>query len=229
MATIEKAKGRRVEQAPSGYTRLLGNADLGNLMSRVQGAVITSGTELEKMIWDRVKRISDFDSFLAMLSPTEWPGVWVARKTQIKTSKYINAQYEPDFLAFDLLHHICYVVEIKDGDQFDTKKSHSEFVALHGFADSVKYTLPLDLQVRICCFNAGARTDAYNGLKRKFPMGEILTGSELCGLFEISYSSITGTRHQDQQANLAYFIDELLSIDCVRRLVASSLCRLGGT
>ena len=53
MARIENAKGRRENQAPSGYTRLFGIKELGQLMSRIQGTVISSGTELEKLIYER--------------------------------------------------------------------------------------------------------------------------------------------------------------------------------
>ena len=64
MALIENAKGRRADQSPSGYTRLFGVPALGNLISRIQAAVISSGSELEQLIWDRVVQIDDLDHFL---------------------------------------------------------------------------------------------------------------------------------------------------------------------
>ncbi|KKM75306.1 hypothetical protein LCGC14_1391610 [marine sediment metagenome] len=223
MTKIEGIKGRRPAQSPSGYTRLFGNKDLGNLMSKIQGAVISSGTELEKLIWARVKQIENFDLFLNKHITQIHEGIWIAKKEQVKQSKYIKSEYEPDLLAFELRTQICYVIEIKDGDQFDTKKSNSEYVGLHNFANSVKYTIPLTFQIRICCFNATTKLDIYNGLKRKFSMGEILTGQELCGLLKINYFDIIAARNRDQQINVDFFIDELLSINYIKEIIINHL------
>ena len=92
MALIEKAKGRRENQSPSGYTRLFGIAALGQLMSRVQGTVISSGTELEKLIWERVNRIEDLDRFIADVTNRKGEDrIYVASKWQVKKSKSINS------------------------------------------------------------------------------------------------------------------------------------------
>lgn len=48
MPKISESKGRPDEN--SGYTRLFGNQQLGQLLSRVQATVIRTGNELEKMI-----------------------------------------------------------------------------------------------------------------------------------------------------------------------------------
>lgn len=223
MATIERIKGRRENQSPSGYTRLFGNPELGNLMSKIQGAVIASGTELEKLIWERVKQIDDFDDFISHFVKENRTGVWVAKKSQVKTSKYINTHYEPDFLAFDLIRHICYVIEVKDGDQFDTKKSHGESVVLHEFANSIKYALPIEFQIRICCFNAQTKNEIYNGLKHQFSLGEILTGQELCELLEINFLDIITTRYKDQEVNIQYFIKELMAIALIKEIILTEL------
>ena len=119
MAKIRDAKGRRENQSPSGYTRLFGNIALGNLLSKVQAAVISSGNELERLILERCQKISDFDNFVTDLDNRS-PGIFVATKRQIKKSKKVETRFEPDLLAFDLVHRICYVIEVKDGDQFDT-------------------------------------------------------------------------------------------------------------
>jgi hypothetical protein len=102
MALIEKAKGRREGQSPSGYTRLFGIPELGDLMSRIQATVISAGNELENLIWERVTRIDDLDSFLTKTLNSGEDEIYVARKKQIKDSKIISSTYEPDFVAF---HH----------------------------------------------------------------------------------------------------------------------------
>lgn len=49
-------------------------------------------------------------------------------KKIIKNSKYKLNGYESDFIAFTVnqTKNICYVIKLKDGDNFDTKKSLAE-------------------------------------------------------------------------------------------------------
>ena len=185
MALIEKAKGRLENQAPSGYTRLFGSASLGNLMSRVQGAVIASGNELEDLIWERVNRIDDLDAFLAGTIHSTDDRLHVARKGQIKKSRTINSKYEPDFVAFNPYTRHCYIIEVKDGDHFDTKKSNSEHVTLHNFTNDISQALAYATSIHLCCFNVRTRDEIFRGLKGKFSHDEVLTGKELCDLFGI--------------------------------------------
>ena len=223
MALIEKAKGRLEHQSPSGYTRLFGIAPLGNLMSRVQGAVIASGTELENLIWARVNRIDDIDAFFASTIHSTDDRIYVARKDQIKRSKTINSKYEPDFVAFNPFTRHCYIIEVKDGDQFDTKKSNSEHVTLHNFNNDISQALPYATSIHLCCFNVRTREEIYHGLKGKFSRDEVLTGRELCALFGIDYDEIVNVRQADQKTNLEYFITELLKIVDVRKMIVRLL------
>ncbi len=100
MALIGKAKGRREGQSPSGYTRLFGIPELGDLMSCTQATVIAAGNELENLIWERVTRIDDLNSFLMKTSNSGEDESYVARKKQINDSKIISSPDEPDFVAF---------------------------------------------------------------------------------------------------------------------------------
>ena len=157
MALIEKIKGRRDNQPPSGYTRLFGAGALGNLMSRVHGATISAGTELEKLIWAHVKQIDDLDRFIAESLDGIGEGIFVANKKQVKKSKTINSKYEPDFLGFDLTKRLCYIIEVKDGDQFDTKKASGEHTTLHNFTNDVSSALPFSTRT-ILTSNSERRT-----------------------------------------------------------------------
>lgn len=222
MALIKNAKGRRINQSPSGYTRIFGIEQLGNLMSKVQGTVISAGTELEKLIMERCKGIPDLDAFVADLNLKE-VGVFVATKAQIKKSKSINSKYEPDFLAFDFVKRKCYVIEVKDGDQFDTKKAAAERNALHNFTNDVSPSIPFSFEIYICSFNAKTKDEIFHGLKGKFSRDEILTGQELCTLFGIDYDEIVKTRTNDQQSNLEYFINQLLDIPETKTMISKRL------
>lgn len=211
MAKIRDAKGRRENQSPSGYSRLFGNIALGNLLSKVQAAVISSGNELERLILERCKKISDFDNFVTDLDNRS-PGIFVATKRQIKKSKKVETRFEPDLLAFDLVHRICYVIEVKDGDQFDTKKSEGERNILHSFRSDVASVLPFSFKIYMCSFNAPSKEAIYHGLKHKFPLDELMTGKELCDLLGIDYDEILDIRKQDQEDNIDYFVESLKNI-----------------
>ena len=78
-------------------------------------------------------QIGDLDDFLKTTLHSEEDRVFVARKQQIKTGKTIRSEYEPDFLAFHPLTRNCYIVEVKDVDQFDTKKAAGERQMLGNF------------------------------------------------------------------------------------------------
>lgn len=223
MALIEKAKGRREEQSPSGYTRLFGIPALGQLMSRIQGAVISSGNELEKLIWERVNQIDDLDNFLETTLQDGENKIFVATKNQIKKSQKINSQYEPDFLGFNPHQRKLYIIEVKDGDQFDTKKSAGEHSTLHNFRNDISSELPYSTEIYMCCFNARTKDEIYLGLKGKFSKEELLTGIELCFLFGIDYDEIVKIRTADQQANLEYFLTEILKIPTIKNMIVGFL------
>lgn len=214
MAKIRDAKGRREDQSPSGYSRLFGNIELGNLMSRVQGAVISAGTELERLILERCQRIRDFDAFVTDLD-NKSSGIYVATKRQVKNSEVVETKFEPDLLAFDLVHRISYVIEVKDGDQFDTKKAAGERTTLHSFVDDVASILPFSFKIYMCSFNAQSKEAIYHGLKHKFPLRELMTGRELCNLLTIDYDEIRETRKQDQEDNVDYFVEQLKNIPVI--------------
>ncbi len=124
----------------------------------------------------------------------------------------METRFEPDLLAFDLVHRICYVIEVKDGDQFDTKKSEGERNTLHSFRSDVASVLPFSFKIYMCSFNAPSKEAIYHGLKHKFPLDELMTGKELCDLLGIDYDEILDIRKQDQEDNIDYFVESLKNI-----------------
>lgn len=131
MARFRDAKGR---DRDSGYARTFGNQKLGLLFSRVHATLISSGTELEKIVTEQVKSVGDLDGFLE--KEIMYEGVFLATKKAIKQSEKLQFHgSEPDFLVFkrrDRRQH-CYVIEMKDGDAFDTKKASAEHRSAHSF------------------------------------------------------------------------------------------------
>ena len=195
MARIQDAK---VKGSSGAYQRLFGIAALGDLISRVQSAVISSGTELERLILSRVKQIDDLDEFLKM--ETMPNGVLIVSKKQIKKSKTLaSPSAEPDFLIFKRRHkkQDCHVVELKDGHQFDTKKASAEHQAIYSFIRQNAQRLQYRVSAHFCCFNQDSRDDIVAGFKNRITWDEAMTGREFCELLEIDYDEIIRERKKN--------------------------------
>lgn len=112
---------------------------------------------------------------------------------------------------------------MKDGDQFDTKKSSGEHATLKNFTNDIAQHLPFSTRIYLCAFNARTKDEIFHGLKGKFSMDEVLTGQELCVLFKIDYNEIVSVRTSEQQSNLDYFVNDILKIDNIRAMIKKRL------
>lgn len=220
---IRNAKGRR--DGDSGYTRVLGNEQLGQLISRVQSTVISNGTELERMILERCNTINSLDQFIEEVTyGNQDDGIYLCKKKTLKKSSYSIKDIEPDLLIFIVERkRVCKVIELKDGDNFDTKKSQSERKNLEQFATQFGAKIPFVTEFYICCFNQSDKNIIKEGFKNKFEIEHILNGEELCDILNIDYQEIIRIRKKDTEDNLEYFIDELLKIDDVKNRIQEKL------
>lgn len=213
---IRNAKGRT--DGNSGYARVLGNEKLGELLSKVQLTVISNGTELERIITSYSNCIENLDAFLDAVTNSEQnDGVYLCKKSVLKKSKVTIKNIEPDLLVFLVQKkRICKIIELKDGDAFDTKKSLGEREHLEEFSKEFGSRIPFVAEYYICCFNQDDKQKIYEGFKKCFDLEHILTGHELCEILQIDYEKIIEQRKQDAKDNFEYFIDELLKIDEVK-------------
>ena len=84
---IRDAEGRT--DGGSGYTRVLGNVQLGQLISRVQSTVISNGTELERIIVSLTNTIPDLNVFIDNVTDgLQDDGVFLCQKKILKNSRY---------------------------------------------------------------------------------------------------------------------------------------------
>ena len=213
MALIKKGKGHK----DGGYSRLFGNIELGHLMSRVQSAVISAGTELEQIIKKEVVLIDNLDAFLTQDIMSD--GIFVADKRKIKNCEKLDfSGSEPDFIIFKRRNNKqrCHLIELKDGDSFDTKKSAAEHQAMHSFISKNAQHLQFVVQSHFCCFNQNNKTEILKGFKNKINKDEAMTGKEFCELLEIDYDVIVKKRNKDVSENFNYFLSEIIKIDVVK-------------
>lgn len=221
MALIEKAKGRE-EGGGSGYERLFGNHELGQLLSRVHATVISSGTELEKIVIGKAENIHDVDGFLANQRLPH--GTYLISKQAIKASS-LKTDKEPDILIFEITEEKqhCYIIELKDGDTFDTKKAAGEVQNLEDFESHLSRRIRFTTSIHVCSFNQPDKDKIVTGFKRKITKQQAMTGLELCKLLGLNYQEIILSRVHEQVANINYFIDGILRIDVLRALIIEKL------
>ena len=116
----------KVKTTSGNYERLFGNKDIAYLISQIQSASIRYGNQLEKLIEDSADKkkslILDIDSFLQKDIVPQKP--YLIPKKAIKQSDTIDfLRSEPDFMILDRKKKHCYIIELKLGNNFDTKKS----------------------------------------------------------------------------------------------------------
>ncbi len=221
MARLRNAEPKNTSGS---YERIFDNAELGALASKIQSAVISSGSELEAMIVAAVPNIPDLDAFLEQEIMQE--GVLLARKSQIKRSATLDfAGSEPDFMVFKRRGGVqtCHIVELKDGHVFDTKKASAERQAMHGFIEHNAQHIQYRFRAHFCAFNQDDRHVIWNGFKQRIALDEAMTGREFCDLLEIDYDAMVEARRSDGPDNVEFLLSELLKIEPIRQRILELL------
>ena len=229
MSKIAKVKGRDMNRfGESGYTRVIGNSQLGQLLSKVQATVIANGTELEKMIVERCKTIENIDDFIKSVTEGKInSGTYLCTKKILKkTQNYKTCidHIEPDMLVFIVSNQrICKIIEVKDGETFDTKKAAGEKENLIKFSQNFGVKIPFVTEYYVCSFNQCDKEKIHLGMKGVFKPENILTGRELCEILNIDFDDIVRTRTQDSIENFNYFINKLLEIPEVKEAIKAKI------
>jgi hypothetical protein len=201
MALISKARGRREDETPSGYERLFGNRQLGMLMSKVQSAVISTGNELEGMLANQIKDTKGISMQKINKENRVFKGIKNGHDIIIDCVIEKNGKFM--------------LIEIKDGDTFDTKKVAGEVESLLTAKEHLIKTHKLkeqDVLVFYCSFNATSHEQIERGAKGLLPKNSAMTGQEFCKLVGLDLNKVIQERKKDQQENLNFFISELKKI-----------------
>lgn len=221
MARIIDSLGRVDEN--SGYARLFGNDRLGKLFSRAQAAVIRSGNELEDLLWQATPykaSLEDiFDKDKRLLGGQQTIFVVSAKKI----AEYNRMVPRTDLLILDDGRGDLVVVELKDGDTFDTKKADGELESAKTFTAWITPQVDVSVKYYFCSFNQSDKAAIIKGIKGRFALDQVQTGRELCERIGVDYDGIRLARHRDQVENREFFIKELLAIPEIKELVQSYL------
>jgi hypothetical protein len=149
MPLIRDSTGRKDDN--SGYARLFGSSELGRLLSRVQATVIRAGKELELLLHRKTPyRIElPLDAVLESISREQRIG----REVIYNASFADLPGYRADFVILDHDRKLAYIVEVKDGETFDTKKASGELHSLRTFADHLAQKADYFVEYYFCSFN----------------------------------------------------------------------------
>lgn len=228
MALISNTNPGRTD---GGYTRILGNEDLGGLISRVQATTIAAGKELERLLPEHALTFKPED-ITALIHGTLPPDNYLVTRQSIRShfKPLIGSDKEPDFLVISVAERAIYVVEVKDGDCFDTKKARGEVRSLNEFSQRLKQwlcrevaTADYDVDIRMCFFNALEREHVAAGMKGFLTRSKAWTGVDLCKVLGISFEDIVAKRTHDAAENLDYFLKELAAIPGLREQIRKAL------
>lgn len=221
---------RRPGREDGGFTRTFGDAGLGALLSMTHATSISAGTELEKQIQSLHANLMTAEQLGQFLKNALPNGKYVMAKDLIRKhlKPIINSSHEPDFIVIVVDGEKVFVVEVKDGDAFDTKKAAGEVASVRAFAASLHsfllgINLAYSVEAKICCFNQEDKDRIVAGLKGRITRREAMTGREFCALIGISYDTIRRQRETDQLCNLDFFVASMLEIPAVRARVLSRL------
>lgn len=218
MALIQDTIKERVD---GGYTRLFGIPELGGLISKFHATSIRAGNELEKLLVDKHTDLmteAELDEFVkGRLQPCRRRYLIYGKVLKDGLNNFLGTSIQPDYVILIVVDNLCYVIELKDGDTFDTKKAEGEILHLRTYAKFLSDAFPnLTVLVKICSFNASSKASIVSGLKNRINETEAMTGRDFCELIGISYTSIVERRKIEAKANLKYFVSRLLDIPDIR-------------
>ncbi|MEX2029660.1 MAG: hypothetical protein WD906_01635 [Anaerolineales bacterium] len=211
VAKIEETKGRHDEN--SGYVRLLGNKRLGLLISRVHATVIRTGNELERLLEAAtpLPLKSTLDQAIQGAESGKPPPLQVVFSPKIRR-KGATHGITGDIAVFDHSRRVVSIIEVKDGDTFDTKKASGELASMQRSARQLRGKTGYEAAIYFCSFNQSSKDAIVLGAKGRFSPTQVMTGKELCAILRIDYGQFTAKRQSEGVANLTYLIDQLASI-----------------
>lgn len=217
MLRIEHSKEGRKD---GGYTRVLGNEDLGALISRLQSTVISSGNALEAFIYQEIISQDKFIKTISNLTTLDSEinsGINLLSIDHLKEKDFLpkknNSLKKQDFYIVDYSNNIFYLVELKEGDTFDTKKSSGEWSALNIAEQFYSSRLSNFNIVKIfVSFTSITKQQVFIGAKKIIPLENCMTGHEFCDLLGISFNKIMSEKVNAAKENFDFFKKEILNI-----------------
>ena len=187
-------------------------------MSRVQATVIRTGNELENFLEKETPNWIKTDLASALYGMLPLSDIQVVFQAKMPPFGEDHGE-KADIVVLEHAKKNAFVVELKDGDTFDTKKSDGELKSMTRFTNWLAEKTDYTTTFYFCSFNQSDKQAIVAGAKGRFNTSHAMTGRELCNILSIDYDTLRTKRQQEQPENLRYFINELLRIEGIRKLI----------
>lgn len=214
---VKIKKDKKNDITKSGYFNVFGDKAIAELCRKIQSTTIRNGNELQDIILREVsvQKLSqkiDLDSLIRLVrtGATFYIPNYKINKQQLESKNIkLIGKKNIDIDAIFCKENILYIIEYKQGDNLDTKKSQSEVESLSKISELFSsyniQTLP-KLVMWVC-------DDVKNSSIKTTESKEFLTtGKEACEILGISFENIELIRKQDQVDNINYFFEEFEKI-----------------
>lgn len=187
-------------------------------MSDIQSTAIRNGNELEKLVERYSNPLTNNDAcnlINEIESGTIQDGTYLLSKDSYRGTAIAIPNHEPDYIVVQVndANVKIVVVEMKDGDDFDTKKSNAELETLTACKYFIENNFEISTEYALCCFNQKSRLNIVRGLKNRFDEEHVMTGNEFCELVDIEYETILNDRKSDANDNIMELARRLVDCD----------------
>lgn len=218
MTRLSDAVMKKKHKTSGSYGRLFDDEKIGLVMSDVQSTAIRNGNELEKLIERYSNPLTNNDTFNLIneiKAGTIQNGTYLLSKNSYRGTTIAIPNHEPDYIVVRMndVNVKIVVVEMKDGDDFDTKKSNGELETLTACKDFIESNFAISTDYALCCFNQKSRLNIVRGLKNRFDEAHVMTGNEFCELVGIEYEAIINERKSDAADNIMELARRLADCD----------------
>jgi len=199
MPLIKDSKGRGEKDTPSGYERVFGNKQLGQLFSKVHATAIREGNELEKILASKLRDTRGIS--IQDINKTKRIFKNIKKGHTIKIDCIVETIDE------------IKIIEIKDGDTFDTKKVAGEIESLEIVKEFLEKKCPNKKIVKVfSSFNATNHEQIRRGAKGLLDDCQPMTGRELCEILGVDFEEIVEERKETDEDNKDFLVEELKKI-----------------
>jgi len=188
----------------SGYYRLVGNVEIARVFRQIHSTVIKNGNELEKLIYDHAA-INNAMENVPLLKALKQKNAFVVK---CKINKEFTGNKKGIHLdALLIKKDKLFAIEIKDGENFDTKKSSGEVHKLKKAAEIIER---LDFFDRPCepiivLWNCDdLETSSF---KDKEGQRMLMRGKEFSKMIDLDYENFNQIRKHDRHANEEYILN----------------------
>lgn len=239
-----KTHNDAIVKTTSGVYNMLYGDIIGREITKAQSIIIRNGTVLEKLVSSFIKNVEcdffeistilDYNKEMDMFNSCRInedtfdisDRIYLIDRKVFKYIKHNNKGIEPDLLALIVKDGVAtfYVIELKMGDNFDTKKSAGEKEHLTIFVEQLKVAKGIKKVYKISPFFSDLSKTKLSkeGFKGVFSEDEILNRNELSELFGIDFNVLIEIYKTVEDTNKKDFIYNICEESYIREIILSN-------